>query len=351
MTLERRHFSNPEYAQHRADILARGLREITRKTESPDWKQEPLEALKRPVLAHYYFSDVYPEQRSANGTPFDFDAEITSDWHSLDIRPPLRGKYGIGSNPTLGAYGIELISNLVDQAIVDIKREEQRGGELTQKVRRARRYLKVGAVCVVGNIAPRSAETAANNGTDFHLALLDNGVEIYAVPLDLLKYVKHKVVALWKIPNEGHPVFDGEMEQFRSSLIVRSREYPDHLKRIMNPEEIIPEQQNDLEVAFTDEFGNMRLSQRLKSPPILGDNRRCSLIIGGHRINDVHLDCPCLNEIPGEECGLYRNPDDVDDRYLELAVKGQGAWFLLGKPPLGTPVSIIEEERRINERA
>lgn len=326
-----------------------------------DWE---LEVLGKPTAAFIGLTDTVDVQVSPNDIPGDFDAILTT-WFRHLLFPDLCAIYGVGSDLNRAAYGVELITNLVDQTRTAIDYELKRGGSLHPNIIRAHNSIHSGTIRTLVNIAQRSGETAATNGTHFYLALLDNGMEIYTTPLKSLQYVRDRIVSLWEIPNENHPLFNGEREQFRSSTIARSGEYPSHLRRIVDVREVIPGQQNFLQLAFVDKFGNLRLRQSevfSEIPEILADYEqwetkgfpvddpqrpnRISLVIGDQKLDDIWL-TSCLNDIPEGEWGFYRNSADPDNHYWELVVKDYeltqwgGSWALLGKPELGMPALIV----------
>lgn len=314
-------------------------------------------AFRRPTLALHVLSDVFPEGG-------DFDAGLTTDYRHLR---PKDTRDGIGDDPVLGAYGVELIAQLVDDAHEQIRkavREAQLESRFLWKkklhpdVRRAYDAFRSGAIRVIANNAPRTEDNQSNNGDNFWLALLDNGVEVYATPLQLLRYVKHRVVSLFEIPNQGHPHFDGSREQFRSSLIARSGQVPGHLRRA-RPALLTSafRDKPELEFVYGDPYGNKRLRtdniaqvrELLRRLAIGHELPRIGLIVGENRKFVSAVVGNSLSSIPDGEWGLYRNVADGERTegpgYYELVHKWKGeerydAHEELGKPPLGSSIEL-----------
>lgn len=281
--------------------------------------QSEQDLLYRDDLSLVVFSDTFSSLQPARYD--DFDAKLTTDWRSFDLRRG--GRYGIGNDTLRGAYGTELVVNLVDDARAQIERAHAQGNH-HPRIRRVERELKRFSPKVVVNNAPR--DNTSENGKDFYLALTDNGVKIIATPLEALSFVRSRILALFRIPTEGHPLFNGDLEQFRSSIIARSDEVPDHLVRVYGVSDLqklqanlrcdrnfspIPEQQHDLQVAYEDNFGNLRLRARK-----IGNIRRllrgaasAVLKINGEIEQQVE---PVfgLREITGGRFGLYENVAD-----------------------------------------
>lgn len=343
--------------------------------------QTEQDLLSRDDLSLTVFSDVFsslqPEQRDEGGRVVkparyvDFDVELTTDWRSFDLRQGRR--YGIGNDTLRGAYGAELVVNLKDDAKAQIEKAHAQGNRHS-RIRRVERELRRFAPKVVVNNAPR--DNTSENGKDFYLALTDNGVKIIATPLEALSFVRHRILALFRIPTEGHPLFNGNWEQFRSSIIARSDEVPDHLVLVYGVSDLeelqanlgrnrnfspIPEQEHDVQLAYEDEFGNERL--RVKR---IGDVRR--LLRGATsavlRINDeteqpVEL-VSGLRQITGGRFGIYENiadghvPGD-QPAYVELVRRWEdddrrsGA-EALGRPKIGVQV-IVQAVRNVTQRA
>ena len=325
--------------------------------------------LGRETSVLHVFSDVYSNLEQ------DFDAELTTDYRSWILDRSTH--HGIGDDIERGAYGVELIYQLNqlvrDEVIKLCEAANDTGRPVHKNVQRAISAIQDNTVRVVANCAPRNGEH--NNGRDFHLAITDNEVEVYAAPLEFLKYIRDRVLSLFRIPNEGHPVFDGAREQFRSSVIARSGEYPQHLEKIYSVEEVdelrerlkepdfspIPEQQNALEIVFQDKFGNLRCRAK-RLDRVFDEIDQCT---NGHwvlgvQVGDLqpipaHLTSN-LDGIPGGELGFYRNVADgesaLDDSgYWELAAKwpnGSGdkstdsAYERLRFPKSGTPLNLVQ---------
>lgn len=339
--------------------------------------------LERPTGALHSFNDVF-----STGDE-DFDAALTTQYRHLRPRDT---EYGVGGRdlrdshgvePVLrAAYGVELVAQLLDGLQAEVKsaisRAEVLGRGLHSNIEDARCFVQSKAVRVIANSAPRSDKKGQNNGTNFYLGILDNGLEVYATPIDALTYVRERIVALFEIPNVDHPLFDGEREQFRSSIIARTCEEPSHLKRIFGNADwpqcideilghlpgfhdidvpIIPQQDHLLQVAFVDEFGNVRVRARAKGATrksiqaALKDNS-FQIGIGGvedDRRRRVRL-VSSLDDLKEGELGFYENVSDPFDYgkpgYWELNAKWNGTRInthreRLGSPKIGTPIYIL----------
>lgn len=343
--------------------------------------QSEQDLLNRDDLSLTVFSDTFSplqaEERDESGNVVkparydDFDAKLTTDWRSFDLRRG--GRYGIGNDTLRGAYGAELVVNLMDDARAQIERAKAQGNH-HPRIRRVERELKRLAPKVVVNNAPR--DNTSENGKDFYLALTDNDVKIIATPLEALSFVRERILALFRIPTEGHPLFNGNWEQFRSSIIARSDEVSDHLVRVYGVSDLeelqanlrrdrsfspIPEQEHDVQLAYEDNFGNERL--RVKR---IGDVRRllrgatsAILRINGEIDQPVEL-VSGLRQITGGRFGLYENIADGQvsgdqPAYVELVRRWEdndrrsGA-EALGRPKIGVQV-IVKAVRNVTQRA
>lgn len=309
--------------------------------------------LERPTGSLIVFSDVF------SNTGIDFDAELTTDFRHG--RPGTDRKYGIGDNATLGSYGVDLIAQLLDDGQEQFVKARQQAMDRKTKphhnVLRAGTYFNpktrnTEAIRVIANNAPRSKESEGKNGHDFHLAILDNGLEVYVTPLRLLQYVRGRVSSLFRIPNDGHPQFDGQREQFRSSIIARSCEVPEHLVRLEgSPLDHIPEPETPLELAYADNFGNIRLrvndEESVRDAFSVEKQGSVEILIDGIQ-QGVHAKVvTALRDIPPGEWGLYRNVADGNKApFAELVHRWPDAhrrpkgYDEIGRPGLGSPVKI-----------
>lgn len=318
----------------------------------------PEQLFLRETAAVHIFSDVFTLLKDENGIPTDFDAELTTYYRLLLIKG-LRTVHAIGDSQLLAAYGIELVANLIDTAKIAVAQGLETSQSPHPDLLTAQDTLESEAIRITANIAQRSERTSQTNGTHFYLAILDNGLEIYATPISLLQYVADRVVALFEIPNQGHPLFDGKTEQFRSSVVGRTYQTPEHLVRVPITNETIPSQKHNLQVAYVDKFGNIRLREKgVQKQRVLAEHdklKTCTLIIGNQELTKVHL-VTCLNDIPQGKWGLYRNSadkgvgnGDTHGAYWELIYKDYeltqlgGSWALLENPDLGTPIQAVFE--------
>jgi len=292
--------------------------------------------LARPVRGIVHFNDVFSERE------IDFDAELTVIFRNLGNFSDLT--FPIGANPKLADYGAVLLDELLgeEKRIINKIKEVSGctiGNDLSGK-----------AVLSIINCAPRNSETAGNgkNGKDFHLAITENGVEIYAVPLERLSALetRNKILALFRIPNEKHPFFDGKREQFRSSIITTTRYCPEILEPVFQYENkneliaakksgkhprVIPEQVRIAEIAYIDKFGNIRLSVKdiNEFSAGFGDKEigdKVEIKIGNSKNIDAYY-VNSLSEIPEGELGIYRNvadgESDCSAGYWEIAKKSK----------------------------
>jgi hypothetical protein len=296
--------------------------------------------LQRPTRALQTFTDT-----SRNGE--DFDAELTTLARHLLLDQ--HRFYGIGGDPAVGAYAADLVTRLEDGIRSDITaaiERANRGHHVPHSnILTARNFLEGSTLRCILNVAPRKTEhrVSGQNGHDFYLGVTDNGIEFYTTPLENLRYIRDRILALFRIPTHGHPLFDGDYEQFRSSIIARSNECPEHLELLYtyaDREELqtadktgifrspIPKPGADIEKAFTDKFGNIRLHVRDICRTIAqiedaktADHTVGLLVPGSDIILPVHL-VRSLKEIPSGEFGLYQNVADGETiegaGYLEL---------------------------------
>lgn len=322
------------------------------KTSSqPNHQEQAL--LDRATGSLIVFSDVFPN------SGVDFDAELTTDFRHF--RPGNDRKYGIGDNATLGSYGVDLVAQLLDDGQRQFTEARQKAVERNirphQNILRAGTYFNpkktnTEAIRVIANNAPRSQESEGKNGHDFHLAILDNGLEVYVTPLRLLQYVRERVSSLFRIPNEKHPLFDGEREQFRSSIIARSCEVPEHLVRLEgSPLDHIPAPKTPLEIAYADNFGNIRLrvndQESVREVFTLEEGSQVEIAIAGILQKVQACVVTALRDISPGGWGLYRNVADGDKApFAELVHRWPNehdrprGYEEIGRPSLGSSVLI-----------
>lgn len=301
-------------------------------------KRKYLELLSRPSRTIVHFNDVFFEHE------VDFDAELTVMFRNLAKFSSLM--FPIGKYPKIADYGVVLLDDLIEEERRIIEKIRGFGAETAKDIFSDR--LKKQVLCIV-NCAPRNDETTQNgmNGEDFHLAITDNGLEIYVVPLERLQGLetRNRILALYKIPNESLVSTDGKREQFRSSIITTSRYFPDTLETVFEYENldelitakesgihpnVIPVQEKLAELAFIDKFGNVRISVKnckefLK--PIrnaeIGD--QIYITVGNSEAIKVNY-VNSLKDIPTGEIGFYQNVADQtnpwsDAGYFEIVKK------------------------------
>ncbi len=232
------------------------------------------ELLWRPMEGQVHFTDVAPERAGLNEEAWwrrtDFDAPLTIEMESMGLNGVT--EIPIGLRPWLTQYGLVLLDDLVKARIERLATfdptDKNLHPDILAELARAAQAPVAG-----GNYAPRDEEHAANNGSNFYLAVTDSGLEIYVTPLTSLQSLeaRHRITALYEIPNEGHPELNGDKEQFRSARIVRTRRHPEHLVPIFEYKDraaliaakqagahpqIIPLDQRKGHIAFIDKFAN-----------------------------------------------------------------------------------------------
>lgn len=295
--------------------------------------------LTRQIGNQIHFNDVFTDHQ------VDFDAILTVAFRNLGR---LQDQYfSIGQNPNSAIYGINLVHDLIkEQARLS---KEIRNHQPLNTLNHLPDLEKEAIISVI-NCAPRSSThtQSGQNGQDFHLAITSTGLEIYSVPLDGLASLeaRNQILALYRIPTAEHQFFNGQHEQFRSSIIVTTRYCPEILQPIFqyqsqtellaakankaHPQAIPPLPKARL--AYLDKFGNARLEiadpiqiTKLSQETTRGQSRKLQInqhIIEAHFVNS-------LKEIPNNQLGFYYNVADQQDNqeanpqpiYLELVKK------------------------------
>ncbi len=291
--------------------------------------------LNRPIGAIVHFSDVFPERE------VDIDAELTAITRNLGN---LSDKtFPIGKNLKIAEYGVDLLSDLIVEQKRIIKQIKEKTGIIVEN------DFAFKAVLCIANCAPRNKETTKNNknGNDFHLAITDSGLEIFAVPLSNLKYLetRDKILALYRIPSEKLVLTDVNHEQFRSSIIATSRYFPETFETIFEYEnvedlkkakenkthpQIIPAQEKLVEFAFADKFGNVRISIRDNYEFMSGFGNAkfgdyLQIQIGNSEFKKIVYK-RSLKELEENEFGIYENVADPDSHnacYWEIVKKSK----------------------------
>lgn len=275
-------------------------------------KSQYKDVLGRKAEAIIHFSDVF------SGGEEDFDAELTVIFRNLGI---LTDKmYFVGANASLAGYGAVLLNDLSRERfqLLSFIGEERRAVEST--------------VFSILNSLPREGidKEVFPNGMDFHMAITSGGVCFFACPIGTLSALetRNEILALYKIPNENIPFTDGTKEQFRSSIVASSRFRPDVMETIYEYDtieekseakkngthpQVIPEQSTEIEFAYADRFGNVRLSVRngdvLRERLAPYFSKEVSIRIGeGEFLTALYVNS--LAEIPVGSIGLYENVAD-----------------------------------------
>ncbi|PIZ74100.1 hypothetical protein COY07_01120 [Candidatus Peregrinibacteria bacterium CG_4_10_14_0_2_um_filter_43_11] len=308
--------------------------------------------LEKPTLAFHAFNDVFTPGQ--DGNPVDFDAELTTMYRGLR---PHDSHYGIEGHQIapLGAYAVELIYELVNTARQEVNKSVERSHRSLCRahpdVRQAATDFRRKTVRVLINSAPRTKEDS--NGENFHLAISDNGVEFYVSSLSVLAHLRDKITGLFEIPNTVNPLFDGEREQFRSSIVSRFHEVllAGHVHR--KPQDQIKSPFPLTYVAYVDRFGNIRLRgfaadyENIFHPDNEGRN---TVFLGlGEKDQPIAVSkATCLREVPPGELGVYRNVADGErSPYWELVRRWggendrKGAYECLEGIKLGDAVKVI----------
>jgi len=284
------------------------------------------EIVTQDAYAIIHFSDVFsPPIR-------DFDAELTTIIRNFGVLSDQT--YYVGGSARLAGYGALLLHDLV---------EERK--KISKEVDLADPYMATTLFGVL-NVSPREGydiETAPN-GRDFHVAVTSAGVCFFSVPLETLSALetRNEILALYRIPNEHLPFTDGSREQFRSSIVALSRfqsevfetvyEYKNvdeviQAKKKGNHPGIIREQEREIEYAFADRFGNIRLSIlendafRKKLQDSKGKQVRITIDQSGY-VDALYVDS--LSDIPLGALGLYENVADPEKEYRRA-----GYWELV----------------------
>ena len=289
--------------------------------------------LDRQVSGIVHFNDVFAEN------PVDIDSELTAIVRNLGNFSDLR--FPIGRNPKLADYGVNLLNDLIEEQRRILKIVHDMSGKNVDH------NFSNKAVLAIVNKADRNSKTTAEgkNGEDFHLAITDNGLEIYAVPLARLQALetRNKILALYRIPNEKLVVTDGRHEQFRSSIIATTRHFPNILEPVYEYEtkedlikakengthpNVIPQQKYLAEFAFSDKFGNVRVT--------VNNNKEFKKYFDTYKLGDIvkikvngsepveAFYVTSLKEIPNGAVGIYQNIAD-------MATEGAGYWEIVKK--------------------
>lgn len=240
------------------------------------------ELLSRPTVGQVRFSDVYPETAGLDTPQWwrytDYDAALTDRVESGGFSGVTQ--IPIGLRPWMTRYGLLLTDDLVTARNERVDALTEEGSVLLNHPDVDReRQEREGAVVVLANKAHRdnSATAGGRNGHNFYLAITESGTEFYVTPSAFLGDLEHqgRITALYEIPNEDHPEFNGDAEQFRSARVTRTRRHPDHLVRVFDYEgdreallqakedgthpEAIPLDPRQGRIAHVDKFGNVIL--------------------------------------------------------------------------------------------
>lgn len=309
------------------------------------------ERLVRPTRSLHVVSDVI--SRPANyPCEDDFDAEWTS-FAGNGETVPSSSHHLAETDLMRGAYAVTLMAHLEDSLRAHVIRQLDsiRLANLPKTffaaLQPAIDSLRGSVVRMVVNCAPRIG--IGENGDSFYLAMLDNGVEVYATPLAVLSYVQGRIRSLFRIPTKDHPEFNGDREQFRSSKVALTRFHPDHLERASC--DLVPVQRHPIEVAYVDRFGHMRVRSRDSATDVmravhdLCDERNLvGVAIDRGPVHSV-LVGESLRALPDDTLGMYINPGDSDTtHYMELSHKWSpdlrpGAYEDFGRPRHGAEVA------------
>lgn len=253
----------------------------------------------------------------------DFDAILTAQVRNSGFW--MDGKFGIGSWPALGEYGIILINQLREHQMEEaIKSGITFGGIKGNQIKYsgdnhpdtkklAESLMKV--IVVVVNCAPRNSghHSTGKNGEEFYAGLTDNNLEIYA-QLDFFRglHARKKLKALFRVPNEAGVWPAGE--QFRSSVVSQVRRTPKKLVPVETLD-IIPKIKQEGRLAYVDRFCNVRVeiaaNQKINQKLQIGKKITLGIADGSkmYTIKHVHV-VKRIIDIPENELGIYYNPAD-----------------------------------------
>jgi len=294
--------------------------------------------LEKEIAGIIHFSDVFTENN------IDFDSELTVTFRNFGKLSDLR--YPIGTNNKKADYGANLLNDLLaEQKRILTILEKNSGKKINLET------LEKNVIAILNQADRNSITTKDNkNGNNFHLAITDNNLIIFAVPLNLLETLetRNKILALYEIPNELLKTTDGTKEQFRSSIISTTRFTPEILKPIFEYKDteellkskeknthpkLIPEQKILAKYAFTDKFGNIRFfvknnKQFKKNIVNVNFGDKIKLEIGDKKIEVFYVES--LKDIPNGEIGIYQNISDLNignDGYWEVIKKSENCNF------------------------
>ncbi|NCU41215.1 MAG: hypothetical protein EOM19_00650 [Candidatus Moranbacteria bacterium] len=277
--------------------------------------------LAQEAQALIHFSDVF------SAPEVDFDAELTTIIRNFGV---LSDKtYFVGGNAKLAGYGSVLLNDL----ICERKR-------ISEKIDLFDPYSKTTLFSILNSL-PREGYEGKDfpNGRDFLVAITQSGVCFFATPPTTLSALetRNEIVALYRVENKNIPFTDGLKEQFRSSIIALSRFLPDSMetlyeyenrealletKRQGNHITPIPTQEQEIELAFADRFGNVRLSVRdgesLRSRLEEGKGKEVTLRINEKETLSAFYG-EALSHIPIGSLGLYENVADSLGSYNRRA--------------------------------
>lgn len=228
----------------------------------------------------------------------------------------------------------------------------------------------------VDNYAPRNQKRSEHkNGRDFYLGLA-NEVEIYAVPVVTLQYLRTRGLldALFRVPTDGHPLMP-EGEQFRSSVIGKTaHEAPNHLQLIWRRgmdekvlDKVLPNLKTP-EVAFIDQPYNNR---RIITPSLartienIDEAKQCdgSVVVQVGKTRLRVYKAVSLADVPEGQWGLWHNPADGEEQgagYIELSRRWdeEKDWTGRGQFPsaylrrcdrhIGAPFKVLPKDSRVD---
>lgn len=293
-----------------------------------------IDLLSRPKSGIVHLNDVFAESDT------DPDSELTATIRNLGNFSDLR--FPIGQNPKMADYVVNLLDDLIEEQKRIISLILEKTGKVINQ------DFSNKAVLAVINKADRNKTTTSDgkNGEDFHLAITNNGLEIYVVPLERLQALetRNKILALYRIPNQKLIVTDGNHEQFRSSIIATTRYFPEilepvfqykdqaellHAKQSGLHPDVIPVQKNMAEYAFSDKFGNVRISVKdnIQFKQNIINNTENSNIVKIRAGDSDPLEVfyvTSLKEIPNGKLGIYQNIADAE-------TVGAGYWEIVKK--------------------
>ncbi len=306
--------------------------------------------LRRRLGGQIHFNDVFNEPTNLHTIAWwqftDFDAPLTVQMESMGF--PDFFPVAIGGRPWFTPYGLLLVDDLLTSRLTRLSRAydlQKIHPDLAAELEES--HLALG---IIANYAPRDEASTAQqqNGASFFLAITTSGLEIYTTQLAFLSSLEAhgRLLKLYRIPNQNHPEFNGEQEQFRSARIIRSRRHPEHLELLFDyptlrerlqavkdgkhPPIIPPLAEG--RISFVDKFGNVKLElpNVVEFDSLLTNEATTLVITNQDKVHELSVIITTdLKSAPLNQLAIYRNTSDVIGNYadyslFELVVRTDG---------------------------